>query len=476
MSSLPRGYVDVVTAEDRSLVVVSNRLPVQRAGGSSWKLSAGGLVTAMRPVVATRPTTWVGWDGGSKGVPEKLPDSEVSLVPVPLSREVVRRYYDGFANGTVWPLFHDLVGTPVFDSDWWRAYVEANRTMAQAAAEALQALPGRPVLWVHDYHLMMLPQMAREAGARDIRFFMHIPWPPPELFHRLPWRAEILRGLLGADALGFHTERYRKNFVRSCGRLLDDVTVQGRNILLPDGRLVRTHANPISIDVAEFTSEAGGEAAASTLTKLRRQFDGRRVLLGVDRLDYTKGILERLLAFERLLERRPDLRGTLAMVQIAIPTRGSVEEYRALREQVEQTIGRVNGTYTEPGEDVPVHYFHRGVSRPALLAYYQLADQMLVTPLKDGMNLVAKEYVVVQQAARGDGVLVLSEFTGAADELREACPCNPFDVEGLSEVMERVLEHDVADRRSWLAAMARRVRRADIHRWAARELADLGTE
>ncbi len=457
-----------MVADARGLVVVSNRLPVQRTG-TRWTLSAGGLVTALRPVVGRRPTRWVGWDGGAQKIPATLPDTEVELSPVSLTRSDVRDYYDGFANATLWPLFHDLVGTPVFDRGWWAAYERANGAFAEAALRALDGLE-RPLVWVHDYHLMLVPGLLREAGVSDVRFFLHIPWPAPELFARLPWRADILRGLLGADALSFHTDRYRKNFVRSCGRILpDEVTLRGKDIEY-DGRVVHTLANPISIDSDEFAATARSEAVDTRLATLREQFAGRTVLLGVDRLDYTKGIPERLEAFERLLERREDLQGRLALVQIAVPSRGNVEEYRALREQVEQITGRINGRFTRPGHDVPVHYLHRGVPREDLLAYYRLADLMLVTPLKDGMNLVAKEFAVVQQATQGSGALVLSEFTGAATELKAACLCNPFDGEGVSRVLERTLDTDPQELRGRLRQLARRVHRHDIHRWADLEL------
>jgi alpha,alpha-trehalose-phosphate synthase [UDP-forming] len=447
---------------------VSNRLPVQRSG-SRWTLSPGGLVTALRPVVSRRPTTWVGWDGGAKQLPATLPGADAALAGVSLTRADVRDYYDGFSNATLWPLFHDLVGTPVFDREWWQAYQGCNRAMAGQAASTANGMVD-PVFWIHDYHLMLVPTMLRDDTDGNIRFFLHIPFPAPELFTRLPWRRELLRGLLGSDVVAFHTERYRKNFVRSCGRLLDDeVVIRGKDISY-DGRTVRTMANPISIDTEEFTSLAQSPEVERRLSHLRAQFEGRIVLLGVDRLDYTKGITERLLAFESLLERRDDLRDKLALVQIAIPSRGNVEQYRQLREQVEQVTGRINGTFTQPGADVPVHYLHRGVSREDLLAYYRLADQMLVTPLKDGMNLVAKEFAVVQQATKGSGALILSEFTGAATELWAAFSCNPFDVEGVAQVIETVLESDESTRRHRLTQMARRVHRHDIHRWAGLEL------
>jgi trehalose 6-phosphate synthase len=450
------------------LVVVSNRLPIQRTR-AGWTFSPGGLVTALRPVVSRRPTRWVGWDGGAKSLPETLPGTEATLVGVPLSRTDIRDYYDGFANATLWPLFHDLVGTPVFDRQWWEAYQRCNEALADEAISAAQGLQ-HPVFWVQDYHLMLVPELLRRRSGRNVRFFLHIPWPAPELFTRLPWRKELLRGLLGADVVAFHTERYRKNFVRSCGRLLEgEVIIRGKDVEY-GGRLIRTIANPIAIDTKEFTSMARSPEVEQKLGRLREQFAGKTVLLGVDRLDYTKGIAERLLAFEQLLERREGLRSRLALVQIAIPSRGNVEQYQQLREQVELTTGRVNGKFTLPGADVPVHYLHRGVSREDLLAYYRLADQMLVTPLKDGMNLVAKEFVVVQQSTGGSGALVLSEFTGAATELRAAYSCNPFDIEGTSYVLEDVLGSSEADRRGRLSQMARRIHRQDIHRWARIEL------
>jgi trehalose 6-phosphate synthase len=274
------------------LVVVSNRLPVQRAG-STWKASAGGLVTALRPVVAERRTTWVGWDGGST-MPDTLPGTQARLEPVSLPRDTARGYYDGFSNATLWPLMHNLVGTPEYDNRTWTSYQRANEAIAEATAKATPK-PKSDLVWVHDYHLMLLPRLLREAGLERIRFFLHIPWPAPELFSRLPWRAELLRGLLGAEVLSFHTELYRKNFVRSCGRLLDDVTVRGKNIELADGRVVRTIANPISIDVDEFTDDVDTPEVNRSLDKLGRQFEDRYLMLGVDRLDYTKGILNRLL-------------------------------------------------------------------------------------------------------------------------------------------------------------------------------------
>ena len=250
--------------------------------------------------------------------------------------------------------------------------------------------------------------------------------------------------------------------------------MDGDSLVLPDGRVVRTSASPISIDVAQFGKVATSEQADADLAVVQEQFAGRTVLLGVDRLDYTKGIVERLLAFEALLERRPDLREQVVLVQVAVPSRDDVREYRQLRSSVEQIAGRINGRFTQPGKDVPVHYLYRSLDPQSLSAYYAAADVMLVTPLVDGMNLVAKEYVAVQDARGLCGALVLSEFTGAADELEEAQLCNPFDVEGLSTIVERALDLPLEERRAAMSAMGRRVTEHDVHSWVDVQLADIG--
>jgi trehalose-6-phosphate synthase len=293
----------------------------------------------------------------------------------------------------------------------------------------------------------------------------------------LPWRRELLLGLLGADVVSFHTDSYRKNFLRACERLLSDdgVSARASTVLLPDGRTVRATVSPISIDVGQFTDLATGPTADGHVDVLRRQFRGRQVVLGVDRLDYTKGIIERLLAVEQLLERSPELRERMVFVQVAVPSRDDVVEYRDLRRLVEQTVGRINGRFTTPGHDVPVHYLHRALPPQRLAAYYAIADVLVVTPLVDGMNLVAKEYVTVQQARRQAGALVLSEFTGAALELREAYMCNPFDLDGLAGVLETALHAAPQARRRAITAMARRVATSDVHAWVANQIRSIET-
>lgn len=458
----------------RPLVVVANRLPVRRSA-SGWQTSTGGLVTALRPVIEEVGGAWVGWNDEIEDMPRRVDGLACDLHPVELSRSQVRGYYYGFANRTLWPLFHDLVVQPVIDRRWWRIYRKVNRQIADVAAEVAAKAAAPPLLWVHDYHLLLLPALLRGLiDTSPVGFFLHVPFPPPELFGRLPWRDQLLQGLLGADVVGFHTVRYRDNFVRTVQQFFPTVGSLGDRLALTDGRQVRAVAHPISIDVDEFTALATSDETESELEELRRQFAGRRVFLGVDRLDYTKGIRHRLQSIEMLLERNPSLRREIAFVQVAVPSRDDVEEYQDLRTQVETEVGRINGRFTEPGHDVPVHYLYRGISRARLAAYYRLADVMCVTPLKDGMNLVAKEFVTVQAATNGTGVLLLSEFAGAILELADdAIRCNPFDVEGLSHLLQSALELAEEDRRARLRRMAEKVRNADVFRWVTDQLREM---
>src|SRR5437763_6148057 len=459
-----------------NIVTVANRLPV-RMGEDGWELSPGGLVTALRPVMAAHSGAWVGWDGGARGIPTTMPDLSVRLLPVGLTASQVRQYYHGFANASLWPLLHDAIEKSRFERAWWHSYQNVNAIFADKACSGLGEQPDA-LAWVHDYHLMLVPRLIRErCPDQPIGFFLHVPWPPPDIFARLPWRQDVLFGLLGADVVSFHTEGYRRNFVRTCARLLAGTAVQihGPQITLPDRRVVTTTSAPISIDTAEFARLATDPETGRDIEAVREQFAGRTLLLGVDRLDYTKGITERLLAVALLLERRADLCRNLAFLQVAVPSRDDVPEYRSLRATVERHIGRINGRFTEPGSDVPIHYLYRGLPPQQLAAYYAAAEALLVTPPIDGMNLGAKEYVTVQHARRGSGALVLSEFTGAAAELREAVPCNPFDVEGLSYRIEDALRLPPSARRAALATMARRIRGHDVHQWVDRQLSEIGS-
>src|SRR5712691_7222533 len=423
-------------AADHSFVVVASRLPVDRVegadGGPEWRPSPGGLVTALEPVMREAGGAWVGWSGDAGPAPGAFEAGGMQLVGLGLSEAEVRHFYEGFCNATLWPLYHDVIAPPQFHRRWWDAYVTVNRRFAEAAAE--QAAHGATV-WVHDYQLQLVPQMLRrERGDIRIGFFNHIPFPGYEIFAQLPWRRQVVGGLLGADLLGFQRRADAANFLRACRRAAG-LTTKGPTVRVRDqdeAHEVRAAAFPISIDSAALTEMAQREGVRKRAREIRQVLgDPELVLLGVDRLDYTKGILHRLNAYDELLQ-EGRLGSHVVLVQVASPSRERVEAYQSLRDEVEVAVGRVNGEHGEVGYS-PVHYLYQSYPREEMAALYLAADVMLVTPLRDGMNLVAKEYV----ASRYDegGTLVLSEFTGAADELAGAYLVNPHDIEGLKNAI-----------------------------------------
>jgi trehalose 6-phosphate synthase len=455
-----------------SMVVVANRLPVDEQvapdGLRTWRRSPGGLVSALHPVLRQADSTWIGWAGGIDASPA-VPDTEgVRLRSVPLSAADLEGYYEGFSNSTLWPLYHDAVEHPVFHRRWWEVYQRVNRRFAEVTAEVAE--PGS-VVWVQDYHLHLVPAMVR-ALRSDVRigFFLHIPFPPAELFMQLPRRAELLRGLLGADLVGFQGAYGAQNFTRLASRLLG-VRTRGHEIEV-EGRIVRTGAFPISIDVAEMESLARRDDVIEQAAKIRADLgEPARIILGVDRLDYTKGIEHRLKAFRELLAAGEVTVPETVMVQVAVPSRETAEHYRILRDRVEAAVGGINGEYGRVG--VPaVHYLSQSFELAELAALYRAADVLAVTPLRDGMNLVAKEYV----AARVDagGALVLSEFTGAAAQLRDAYLVNPHDLDGLKAALMRALTAPSDDARRRMRAMRRHLRANDIRHWADSYLTALG--
>jgi trehalose 6-phosphate synthase len=455
-----------------SFVVVANRLPVDEViteDGRTWRRSPGGLVTALHPVLAARHGAWVGWSGGitaadaEHGGPTGADAFEaegVSLHSIPLTSREVERYYEGFSNGSLWPLYHDAVETPVFKRKWWDAYLRVNERFATEAAAV--ADEGATV-WVQDYQLQLVPAMLR-ARRPDLRigFFLHIPFPPVELFMQLPRRVEILRGLLGADLVGFQRPLAAQNFLRLTRHLLG-LRPRG-NVVEVDGREVRADAFPISIDVAEIDQMARSPQVQERAARIRAELgEPKTVILGVDRLDYTKGIESRIKAYRELLAEGRLAVPETVMVQVATPSRERVEQYQALRVNVEREVGRVNGDYGRVG--VPaVHYLHQSYSREELVALFCAADIMMVTPLRDGMNLVAKEYV----AARVDhgGALVLSEFAGAAGDLRQAFQVNPYDLDGMKDTLLRAINADPGDAMRRMRAMRRHLRTHDVAHWA----------
>jgi trehalose 6-phosphate synthase len=449
------------------LTVVANRLPV-RIENDSFVPSPGGLVSALAPVLTEQSGRWVGWVGAPDREDDPFVINDILHVPVSLSSQEVEDYYEGFCNGTVWPLYHDAIRSVAMHRHWWRPYEDVNERFAEAAVSVLDE---GDTVWVQDYQLQLVPQLIRHhrPDAR-IGFFLHIPFPPPEIFGRLPWRRQVLEGLLGADVVQLHTRRDQRNFARAA-RLYTSATGPLEELTF-QGRQVRTEAQPISIDYQEFRDAASSEAVNDLARQLRYDIgDPDYVVLGVDRLDYTKGIDIRLRAFETLLHDRPDLHGRVVMVQIAVPSREAVGEYQVIREDVERLVGRINGTFGKPGW-VPVQYRYSTVPREELIAHYLAADVLLVTPLRDGMNLVAMEYV----ACRRDevGAMILSEFAGAAEQLDGALVVNPYDADQMATTLGDAIDMPAVEQRSRMKRLRRRVRRWNVHTWAAHCLESIG--
>jgi trehalose 6-phosphate synthase len=456
-------------AGDYGFVVVASRLPVDRVdepdGEAEWRRSPGGLVTALEPVMRAANGVWIGWPGSAGPALGAFEADGMALVGVGLSEDDVADFYEGFCNATLWPLYHDVIVPPVFHRPWWESYVTVNRRFARAAAEQAAA---EATVWVNDYQLQLVPAMLR-AMRPDVRigFFNHIPFPGYEIFAQLPWRRQVVDGLLGADLVGFQRHSDTTNFLRACRRAAG-LTTRGSLVRVPDppgSREVRAAAFPVSIDAAAFGELASRDDVQARSREIREAIgDPDVVLLGVDRLDYTKGIRHRLEAYSELLDEGRLRSPGAVLIQVASPSRERVEQYRLLRDEVEVTVGRINGEHGELGS-TPVLYLHQSYPRDEMAALYLAADVMLVTSLRDGMNLVAKEYV----ADRNDdsGALVLSEFTGAADELVGAFLVNPHDIEGLKDTIMRAVTVSPAEARRRMRSMRRRVYEHDVAHWAA---------
>jgi len=457
--------------EISDLVIVANRLPIQATssdGDHGWQQSPGGLVTALSSALTrSQRNLWVGWSGLSE--PVIVPDSlnEISLRGVEMSASEVAGHYEGFSNGCLWPLYHDSIEQPGFHRTWWDAYRSVNKRFADVVA--VEAPPAS-IVWIHDYHLQLVPSLLRELRP-DLRigFFLHTPFPAPELFHRLPWRSQIVHGILGADVVGFQTRSATRNF-RSVAVGLIGARPDGRRLRV-DGRAVLVDTFPIGIDPAPISNAAGSPQVHDRIEQLRAVLGGpRQVLLGADRLDYTKGIQLRLKAIRELLdEQRLDPSNT-AVVQIAEPSRDGTRGYARIRQEVEQLAGGINGDYSRLGAPL-VHYMHRSVDQAELVALFRMADVMLVTPFADGMNLVAKEFVAARTDLRG--TLVLSEFAGAAVELGDALLVNPYDIESVKSTIVAALQMPAAEQERRMSSMRAVVNHATVERWATRFLSRL---
>ena len=462
------------------LVIVSNRLPVvlKQGADGDWQVEpgSGGLVTALAPVLKDRGGLWIGWPGitQTEGIDldgllqEAVRDSGYALKAVALSEAELENYYYGFANEILWPLFHDLQTRCNFDPGYWRVYRDVNRKFAEITARNTRSGDN---LWIHDYHLMGVGRELRNLGvSSNIGYYLHIPFPPLDLFLKLPWRLQILEALLSYDLVGFQTQRDKRNFVQCIRAMRKDIPVKGRGQVVTAEvrhRRVRIGNFPISIDFDEFAQKAESTAVTQRtreiMTNLGADSTHRCIMLGVDRLDYTKGIPERLSAFETALERLPELRKNISLVQIVVPSRMHIPKYRDLKLEIERMVSEINGRFAQT-DWVPIHYIFRSVDRTELVALYRAADIALITPLKDGMNLIAKEYCAAN--VKEDGVLILSEFAGAAAQFQpEAILVNPYDRDAAAEAIAESFHMPRPEKQRRMHVLRRKVCKTDIYWW-----------
>jgi trehalose 6-phosphate synthase len=463
-------------SSDTRLFIVSNRLPIVLAedeGRWTLKPGSGGLVSALAPVLSHRGGVWIGWPGlplEKGGEWEELlggggGESGYELIPVLLSKGEVHGFYEGFSNGILWPLFHDLLGRCDFAPASWYAYLSVNRKFAECVIEHSRT---DDFIWVQDYQLIHVAQAMREQTEerRRIGFFLHIPFPPLDIFVKLPWRAQILNALLAYDLLGFQTARDSRNFLTCVHHLLPEVEILDEDPLdrvRIGGRTVQIGTFPIGIAARSYEETARSAEVARRIEDLRGKLGPVQIVIGVDRLDYTKGLPERLAAFRNALERYPDLREQVILFQVVVPSREGVPEYQALKAHIERLVGEINGEFSSAGW-VPVQYHYKSVERADLAALYRMARAAFVTSIKDGMNLVAKEFCACQ--VDGCGVLILSEFAGAAAQLQTgALLVNPHDIEGMADALRQACTMSGEERRRRMDAMRANVREQDIFWW-----------
>ncbi len=452
------------------LIIVSNRLPItieKRKGKLHFRRSVGGLATGLSSFYQLYDSIWIGWcgipadniDRKEKNNIEKKLMTDFNNYPIFLSRKDIRMYYYGFSNKTIWPLFHYFTHYAVYNQDFWASYIHVNKSFCNAIIKI--AKPD-DVIWIHDYHLMLLPMFLREKlpDAR-IGFFLHIPFPSFEVFRLLPWRREILDGLLGADLIGFHTYDYVRHFLSSVRRLLGyEYTL---NLVTTANRRVQVDAFPMGIDYERFANAIYNAPVKKEINRIRKKLGNRKLILSVDRLDYTKGIPQRIEAFDLFLEENPEYKEKVTLVMVAVPSRTGVEAYMLLKKEVDELVGRINGKHGTIGW-LPVWYLYRSLSFNLLAALYCVADVALVTPVRDGMNLIAKEFIATK--ADGKGVLILSEMTGAAKELGEALIVNPNNKQEVSQALIEALKMSESEQISCNIIMQKRLKRYNVIQWA----------
>jgi alpha,alpha-trehalose-phosphate synthase [UDP-forming] len=457
------------------LLIVSNRAPVEikhGPDGTRIARTVGGLAGALDDALRARGGTWVAWvgQGGGDELSPEVTGLSYSIRAVRLKEREVTNYYAGFANQVMWPLCHTFPSRVHMQPQYWSAYRQVNERFA--AVVQAEAQPD-DLVWVHDFHLCLVPGLLRSSGLQSrIGVFWHIPFPPPSVFGILRWRADLLAGMLGADLLAFQTAQDARNFLDSVRQFLELPIVDNPPRVVLPGREVRAMALPIGVDYANFRALAADPDVQARAARLRQTLAAELVMLGVDRLDYTKGTIERLLGYERFLERRPEWRKRVCLVQITVPSRDRLPQYGGMKREIEEAVGRICGRFTYEGRP-PLRYMYTALPRAQLTSYYVAADLALVTPLRDGMNLVAKEYV----ACRGgeSGVLLLSEFAGAAQELKEAVSLNPYDVEAIRRALEIGVSMTREESRRRMRALDRRVATHDLTWWTSTFLNQLAS-
>jgi trehalose 6-phosphate synthase/phosphatase len=452
----------------RRIIIVSNRLPVSvipTKGGVDIQPSSGGLATGLASFHRNSNGIWIGWPGflppsnSGKELLQKRLLEEFQCLPVYLTAQEVKRYYDGFSNNTLWPLFHYFPARCSYDATDWEYYQKVNRKFFERVREILQP---DDIVWIQDYHLLLLPQLIRETFAEaTVGIFLHIPFPSMEVFRYLPWRKELLQGMLGADLIGFHTYDYSRHFLSSVLRLLGKEHNYGQIVV--GNRMVTVNTFPMGINARHFMQTVHSEPVKAQLVELQNSLKAEKMILSVDRLDFTKGIPERIKAYEKFLERYPEWHNKITYVMLCVPSRNKIPQYQLLKREVDELVGRVNGRFNTP-QWTPILYMYRSVPFETLVTLYSYADLAVVCPLRDGMNLVAKEYIACQSQAQ-KGMLILSETAGAAAELGEAIIVNPNDIEGIAAAIADGLAMPQQEKVTSLRVMAKRIEDYNIFRW-----------
>jgi trehalose 6-phosphate synthase/phosphatase len=461
-----------MTFKKEKIVIVSNRIPytiTKTDGGIKYKKNVGGLVTSLDPILSQNGGLWIGWDGNvgyDNDFKKKISIGNInhgySLKFVSLSAKELKDYYHGFSNRYLWPLFHGFIFQSYFDLNYWKSYQSVNNKFANSIMEEISS---KELVWIQDYHLTLVPGKLRKINP-DLKlfFFLHIPFPNYEIFRVLPWDKKILKGLLGCDLIGFQTIRDATNFLECCKKILNiKVNFKDKKICL-EKRVIDVKNLPISIDFKRFNDLASSKGAERYLKSIKRLGTGVKIVISVERLDYTKGIRERLLAINRFFEKYPEYRKKVVFFQISVPSRTRIKEYIELKREINELVGQINGRF---GDELwsPINYLYKALPQLKLAALYKISDICLVTPLRDGMNLIAKEYVSCK--AKESGVLILSEFAGAAEEMgKYSILVNPYDIEEVADSIKEALNMHGNNKKMLISKLRKIVQKNDIYAWA----------